>query len=249
MQRIILTIVLLFTVSLTFSQSDERGLILGKVIYMNTNVPNEHVINVTSEESTITDENGEFQIEVKEGDVLAFTALNYQLKTVTITAAMIEKNRLLIEVDEKVTELDEVVVTSANPEKFLELKGEEFKQIDYEKDASTRLKNYSLSTSERGMENGLNFVNIFKAIFNSKNKQADTVENQIKVSEVLRQVYDDEFFVVDLKIPQDRINEFLLYVDQHTPPRSLLSKNNEFELIDYLVNQSRDFNKLETSGN
>jgi len=92
------------------------------------------------------------------------------------------------------------------------------------------------------MQDGLNFVNIFRAIFKS---QDETVEEgpKLKVSEVLRQVYDDSFFVVDLQIPQDKINEFLYYCDARMPAQTLLRKENEFQLIDALVNHSKTFLK------
>lgn len=241
LNKFIFILLIIFPLFL-FSQ-EERIPVRGKVMYMNTNVPNENVINITSENATVTDDNGEFMIEVMEGDVLAFTSLNYQFKTVTITGEIIEKNRMVVTVDEKVTELDEVVITPENRERFLQLKGEEFKQVDYLSDQSTRVDNDALPLQDRGMEYGLNFVNIFKALFNAKAANADSLP-QVKVSEVLRHVYDDEFFVRDLGIPQDKIDEFLYYVDEKTPPRELLKKEQEFQLIDYLVNQSKAYNQL-----
>ena len=44
-------------------------------------------------------------------------------------------------------------------------------------------------------------------------------------------------------IPNDKINEFLLYCDDNFPDRILLQKDNEFELIDFLVKQSKKFVK------
>lgn len=234
-------------VTLLSMGQDDRIPLVGKVLYLNTDVPNENVINVTAETATATNDKGEFIIAVKEGDILAFTSLNYQFKTVTITRDILNKNRLVVTVDEKVTELDEVVITPENREKFLELKGEEFKQIDYQADPSTKVQNVALPLQDQGMQYGLNFVNIFKAIFNAKAKDGNDLP-EIKVSEILRQVYDDEFFVTDLQIPQDKINEFLYYVDTNTPPRELLRKDQEFQLIDYLVNQSKAFNGLIKEG-
>lgn len=93
------------------------------------------------------------------------------------------------------------------------------------------------------MRDGINFVNIFKALVNTKKDQPDEDQKPLKVSEVLRLVYDDEFFVLDLKIPQDQIDAFLIYCDEKIPPRSLLKKDNEFELIEFLVVQSNIFLK------
>ena len=212
----------------------------GTVLYRGNNVPNENVINATAETATITNDDGRFAIMVKSGDQLVFTAVNYQLEVVTITDEILRNNRLVVEVTEKIRELDEVVVSPENQKKFLEVKNEDFKGFEYEIDRGTEVENVAESRSVRGMRDGLNFVNIFKAMFKSRNQ--DGVERTpLKVSEVLRQVYDDEFFVVDLKLPQDKIDAFLLYCDDKIPSQTLLRKENEFQLIDFLVSQSKNY--------
>ena len=243
MKKKLVIFLFLITVTNIFPQTGDRTLLRGKVMYKNTNVVNENVINITSEKATITNDEGEFEIYVKPGDELAFSAINYKLKTVKITEEIVQNNRLVVEVNEKITELDEVIVTSENEEKFMELKQEEFKKIDYDRDASTPVENYALSQSERGMKNGLNLINIFKALFKSNKKKEVPFKNKIKVSQVLRQVYEDEFFVVDLKIPRDKINDFLYYCDEKISAQSLLRKENEFQLIDFLVSQSKAYRK------
>ena len=230
---------LLFTLW-TFAQEDGRTPLRGKVLYRNSNVVNENVINATSEEATITDENGQFLIPVKVGDRLVFTAVNYQLKVVVVSEEIIKNNRLVVEVVEKIQELEEVVVSPDNQEKFLEMQNEDFKGYEYEIDRSTRTQNIALDRSVTGMQDGLNFVNIYKALFKSRKAKGEE-KPQIKISEVLRQVYDDRFFVVDLKLPQERIDEFLLYCDDKIPSNELLKKENEFQLIDFLVTQSKDY--------
>ena len=222
------------------AQDIERQLLRGQVLYHNVNVPNENVINITTENATITNSKGEFAIKVKVGDELVFTAVNYQLEAIKITEEILKKNRLVVEVNEKVTELDEVVVTPNDQERFLEMKNEELKDFEYETDRSTEVENIAMSQTERGMRDGINFINIFKALLKSKKKSEDT-RPKLKVSEVLRQVYDDEFFVVDLMLPQDKIDAFLIYCDEKMSAQSLLRKNNEFLLIDFLVTNSTIF--------
>lgn len=229
----------LFFFVLAFGQ-ENRQLLRGKVLYRGSNVPNENVINATAETATITTDEGEFLIGVKEGDQLVFTAVNYQLEVITITQDILKNNRLVVEVTEKVTELEGVVVSPENQEKFLEVKNEDFKGFEYEIDRGTEVENVAESQNVRGMRDGLNFVNIFKAMF--KSRDADNEERApLKVSDVLRQVYDDEFFVVDLKLPQNQINAFLLYCDDKVPSQTLLRKENEFQLIDFLVSQSKTY--------
>lgn len=228
-----------FTV-LTIS-GQERKILRGQVLYRNNPVVSENVINVVTEELAVTDEGGRYAIEVKPGDRLVFSAVNYQMRVVEITQEILDNGRLVVEVKEKVEELQEVVLTPENQEKYIEVKNEEFKGFEYEIDRQSRVDNVALDRSVRGMEDGLNFVNIFKALFKSVKKDADGNEIELKMSDVLRQVYDDRFFVEDLGIPADKIDLFLESCDAEIPPRELIRKENEFQLIDFLVDHSKLF--------
>ncbi|MGI9547573.1 MAG: carboxypeptidase-like regulatory domain-containing protein [Flavobacteriaceae bacterium] len=242
MKRIVLILCCVLFTSLSFTQEDERKILRGKVLYRNSNVPNENVINSTSERATITNDNGEFAIRVKRDDELVFTSINYQIEIVKITQEILDRNRLVVEVNEKVTELDEVVISPENQKKFLELQNEDFKEFDYETDASAEVVNIAADPKLTGLQDGVNFVNIFKALFLSREKN-DSDRDPLKLSEVLRQVYDDEFFVADLKIPADKIDDFLIFCDTQMPSQSLIKRDNEFQLIDFLVNQSEVYLK------
>jgi hypothetical protein len=241
MKQTLLFIVLLFSFT-AWSQDDDRVVLRGKVLYLNVNVPNENVINATSEMATITNENGEYAIRVKVDDELVFSALNYQIEIVKITEEILKNNRLIIEVNEKVTELEEVVVTPEQQERFLESKNKVLKEeFEYEIDRSSEVENIGLSQAERGMKNGLNFVGIYKALAKAMKKDKVEERTPLKVSDVMRQIYEDEFFVIDLQLPQDKIDAFLFYCDTKMPAQSLLKKENEFELIEFLVTESQVF--------
>jgi len=243
MKNLIAVLVFVLVGATCFGQEEDRQILRGKVLYRNVSVPNQNVINSTSGQATISNDNGEFAIAVKEGDQVVFTAINYQMMVVKISPEILANNRLVVEVREKVTELDEVVVSPEDQEGFLRVRNEDFKGFDYEIDRGSEVENIAESQVVRGMRDGINFVNIFKALF--KRSEGEGVEREpLKVSEVLRQVYDDQFFVVDLKLPQDKIDAFLLYCDDRLPSQALLRKENEFQLIDFLVNQSKTF--LET---
>ncbi|WP_276392781.1 carboxypeptidase-like regulatory domain-containing protein [Eudoraea chungangensis] len=239
--RILLLLFVLGSFNLQ-SQEDERTLLRGQVLYRNVNVPNENVINSTSQRATITNDNGEFAIRVKVDDELVFTSINYQIEMIKITQEILDNNRLVVEVNEKVTALDEVVVSPENQERFLQLQNEEFKGYEYETDQSTEVVNIAQDKISRGLlKDGINFVNIFKALVNTDGTKKDNPDEPLKTSEVLRLVYEDDFFTEDLNIPEDKIDAFLYYCDEQLPPKSLLKKDNEFELIDFLVNQSNSF--------
>lgn len=245
MKRLLIILLIVSSVTYLQAQEDDRTLLRGTVLYRNSVVPNENVINTSAQLATITNERGEFTIPVKEGDELVFMAVNYQLQMVKVTTDILKNNRLVVEVTEKVTELDEVVVSPEDQEEFIRLSNEEFKGFDYETDQTTEVSNIAEDMTTRGMQYGLNFVNIFKLLASTVSGDKGDEPPPLKVSEVLRQVYDDPFFVQDLQIPPDQIDAFLIYCDNQLPPRTLLRKENEFELIDFLVRQSEDFRSIQ----
>tara|TARA_X000001036_G_C20683594_1_gene806744 strand:+ start:173 stop:916 length:744 start_codon:yes stop_codon:yes gene_type:complete len=241
--RIFLNIFFLIAINFTYSQDDYRTWIKGKVLYKNVNVSSANVINNTSQQATTTNDDGEFEIEVKLDDKLIFSSVQYQIRELNITKEILQRNRIVIDVNEKVNELEEVVVTPENQEKFLDLKEEEFKRFDYTFDKSSRVNNV---INEQGkLVDGINFVNLYKLIRNSIKKDSNENESNYKYnpSDLLRELYDDVFFTKNLLIPNDKINEFLLYCDDNFPDRILLKKDNEFELIEFLVKQSKKFVK------
>ena len=241
--RIFLNIFFLISINFTYSQDDYRTWIKGKVLYKNVNVSSANVINNTSQQATTTNDDGEFEIEVKLDDKLIFSSVQYQIRELNITKEILQRNRIVIDVNEKVNELEEVVVTPENQEKFLDLKEEEFKRFDYTFDKSSRVNNV---INEQGkLVDGINFVNLYRLIRNSIKKDSNENESNYKYnpSDLLRELYDDVFFTKNLLIPNDKINEFLLYCDDNFPDRILLKKDNEFELIEFLVKQSKKFVK------
>ena len=207
----------------------------GQVLYRNSFVSDEAVVNSTRELSTITDENGAFSIEVAVGDELVFTAVNYQLEVIKITEDILKNGRLVVEVTEKVRQLDEVVLTPDNQEAFIELKNEEFKGFEYEDDRASAVDNIVLSPAVRGMPGGINVVSVFKLLKSllASNDQQDTPS--LKLSEALEKVYDDRFFIEDLRLQRAQIPDFLAYCDERVPAVQLLRKENEFELLEFLV--------------
>ena len=52
------------------------------------------------------------------------------------------------------------------------------------------------------------------------------------------------FLPTVLVYKKDKINEFLLFCDDNFPSKILLKKTNEFELIDFLVKQSKNSTEL-----
>lgn len=230
-------ILFLFFQVIAFAQ--DRIPIKGRVIYRNINVVAANVVNVTAQINTITDGEGAFEIPVKTGDEVVFSSVQYMIRTVEITPEIIQKNRLIITVNEKINALEEVVITPDDSEKFLNLKEEEFKGFDYERDKSTRLENTIVRQGQ--LNNGLNLINVAKLIAKIVTDKTEEEKRNLKPSEVLSYVFDISFFKSDLELRDDQIVGFLEYIDDNLPSQKLLNQSQQFQLIDYLIMQSKKY--------
>lgn len=240
-----ITLLLLFTAVFAAAQQDYRTWLRGKVLYQDSSVVAANILNTKSENATITDDNGEFAIEVKLGDELIISSVQYEIRAIIITKDILQRNRLVVDVNEKITVLDEVVVSPTRPEKFLDLQEEEFKKFDYTSDKSTRVENEILRKNQ--LYEGVDFVNIFKLMYKSlrKKKADEGDEFTYAPSDVIRQIYPDAFFTTQLNIPTDKIGLFLEYIDGRLQTKDLLKKENEFQLMDFLIKQSEKFAKTQ----
>lgn len=234
MKNIVFLLVFLSLPVLLLGQ--QRRPIKGKLLYKNTVVVAANVVNNTAQINTITDSEGEFEIEVAAGDVVIFSSVQYQIRAVTITDEILAKNRLVVSVNENINELEEVVVTTENIDRFLDLKEEEFKGFDYEQDKSTRVVNRL--TDDRVLTQGIDFINIAKLIGKALRSKTEEEQLRMKPSEVLPLVFEDSFFENDLQLKKDQVVGFLAYIDTKLKTSTLLKQSKQFQLIDYLINQS-----------
>ncbi len=234
----ILFLLLLFQ----FGYGQDRQLIQGKVIYRNINVVAANVINNTSQSTTITDDLGEFQIYAKEGDEIIFSSVQYIIRTVLITDEIIKNKRLTIQINERIRELDEVVITPDNTEKFLDLKEEEFKGFDYVADKSTKIENPLTET--RQLKYGVDFVNIFKLLKTIVDSKSEEEKQNMIASEVIPYLFEDDFFTESLLLASSQINDFLNYIDTRPNAVDVLLEKNQFLLIDFLLNESVRYKEI-----
>ena len=232
-------LLIFFLVFQLIAFAQDRIPIKGRLIYRNVNVVAANVVNITAQINTITDGEGAFEIPVKTGDEVVFSSVQYMIRTVEITPEIIQKNRLIITVNEKINALEEVVITPDDAEKFLNLKEEEFKGFDYERDKSTRLENTIVRQGQ--LNNGLNLINVAKLIAKIVSNKTEEEKRNLKPSEVLSYVFDISFFKSDLELRDDQIVGFLEHIDDNLPSQKLLNQSQQFQLIDYLIMQSKKY--------
>ena len=234
-----LALFLIFIFQLSFSQ--DRVLIQGKVIYRNIDVPAANVINNTAQITTITNDNGEFQILAKVDDEIIFSSVQYIIRTVRVNEEIIRNKRLVVQINQRVRELDEVVITPDDTDKFLDLKEEQFKGFDYLADKSTRIQN--ILTDDRQVVNGLNFVNIFRLLSTLIDSKSEEEKINISPREVLPFILEENFFKDVLNLETFHLEDFLSKLDRDENLKKLILEKNQFLIIDYLLKEANNYLK------
>lgn len=97
----------LFWVSLLFSQTTIKG----KVVVKEQSAEGIHVLNLVSEKTTITNEKGEFKVEVQEDDLIVFSAVHLNYWRKSISENDLKNGFIEVEMTTKEQILEEVVVT------------------------------------------------------------------------------------------------------------------------------------------
>lgn len=81
----------------------------GKVFGM-SDLNNINVLNLSSKKNAITNEEGKFNIKVKENDTLMISSIQYRKVTVVIDSKTLLKKEINIELNEAIYELKEIVI-------------------------------------------------------------------------------------------------------------------------------------------
>ncbi len=216
---------------------ESRMILKGRLLYRNSNVIAANVVNNTAQTNTITDGEGGFEIEARVGDEIVFSSVQYRIRSMKITPEIIKNKRLVVSIEERINVLDEVVIGPENQEKFLDMKKEEFKRVDYTQDKSTKLINRA--ADDRQLVNGLNLVNVAKLLGGLLIKKSGQPDKKLVPSEVLPYVFETNFFNEDLGLNTEETQGFLQRMDEKLPTQRFFKKDMEFELIDYLVKESK----------
>ena len=239
----------IFSHTFLWSQDYFSGAIKGKVLQGNRSVPDVHVMNITAQRATITNALGNFSITAQTGDSLVFSAVQLERKTLVVTASLMESKSLVVYMDEQVNLLDEVVLRPFN------LSG------DLTIDTKNAPKEKVYVTSTLGLPNAyakpqtLAERRLFEAVTGGGIVPLNPVINAItgrtkylkrvlaterkyaRTSRV-RAFYPDSLYVSVLKIPYERIPDFMYFCEVDTEFSNIIDSRDKLRILEFLKQKS-----------
>ncbi len=251
-----LLLLLLFTITSAVAQ--DRTKIKGQVLVPDGNSREGlTVYNTSSNQGTITDVEGFFTLAVGENDRVVFSALQYNDVIVIIDKGIVDNEQLRLELVENLTVLDNVTVrpydlsgnitvdvgnvrtTTIKPFEQISIAEIEFNN-EIVADAQTGVTNEALGGFN--FQNGLNFRNIFKAVFQKRDRyrvDEDAIEPNVDYE--IRIMYEDVFFKKYLDLELEEIGPFIFYAEQEGLDATYLAKGKELDLLEFLIAKSKKF--------
>ena len=256
----IFTLLFLIILSTTngFCQKVARVMVGGQIIVPMGDDPSGIVIyNKTSLRGTITSMEGTFDLAVARNDEVVIQSLQFAPITVMVDQGIVDSKQINVTLRETVNVLDEIVVTpydltgdiiaDVNRVRVIEpvpFTSKDLRIEDSQYDQYSPAENSALD-NER-WRYGLNFVNIFKAVFNIKKNDANI---QKSAEEELAQLYSNQFFQENLNIKKESIGAYMDYVSANGLDKEMLENGNELNLIQFLIEKRDAFQKTQTAEN
>ncbi|OBQ56158.1 carboxypeptidase-like regulatory domain-containing protein [Tamlana sp. s12] len=261
MKKIVLFITILCSLQ-AVSQNVNRIEVLGKIIVEGSDISGITVINKTSKVGTITNDEGEFTMQVALNDVVEVSALQYQNISFEVNEAILKSKRMKLFLIEEINKLDEVVVTEAgltgNLAVDLESAAPFNPKLDalyfgvknnmdheFKPDNKTKVENLGQNYQQQRMINGLNIVNVvdqlllplFRSNVSDK-KKAGVPEVPI---ESIKPYFGAQFLKDNFNIPEHRTQEFIQFVEKDNFDFTLLNYGKEMEFLELLNQKSIEF--------
>ncbi len=210
----------------------------GRVTSTDNDVAGTHVMNITTQRATTTDVHGFFTIPVRLNDTIVFSAVQFKRKEIVVGPNILNSTFLFVPLEDALTELDEVVVRPYNLSGEL---GRDMgnQKIEPVVTASTlglpnayvKVKTQNerkLFEADHGKFVTVEFDSMFyipmiainlHKILNTvsgrtrKLKSLVAVDEKIAMLEKVRNLYPDSIYVQELKIPEEKLSEFMYFCE------------------------------------
>ncbi len=220
-----LQFIFLLLVQVAFGQTTITKEIKGKITADSVAVDRINIVNVSTEKATVSDANGFFTIPVKEGDVLVFTAVNFESLRRKINKQDLLEAVFTVNMMPKSIVLKEVVISESS------ISAESLGIIPYgQKKYTPAERKLYTATSGGGIDGLLNTISGRKAML----KKEIIIEKKEQLLARIDILFEDKYYTETLKIPADYIKGFQYYcVDNVAFANALRAKNKT--LVMYLI--------------
>lgn len=209
------------------AKSQELVFLKGKITSQVKELNEVYITNLRSASNTTTDRTGSFSMFVKAGDTLQFSGLQIVTKKVVINEYDLAKKLYVINLEGKVIPLDEVKIKQYSNINAVSL-GILQKPAKVYTPAERKLKAATDLDAKIGFGGSMSLDPLLNAISGRTTmlKKELKVERKEYLLKKIEYMFNDEYFLENLKIPKDYLRGFWYYaVEDPKLVEALNSKN------------------------
>ncbi len=261
MRGTLLSLLVFFLSFSAFAQQIERVAIRGQITApVSEDVEGINIYNISSQQGTVTDEEGYFDLEVAENDRVLVTAVQFQSFTIIVDEGVVDSRKMNVYLNPSVTQLDEVIVrpydlsgnivadvsrirtSEAGPGISYTYESREF-GYEFAPDQYTTYQGNAAeeALNNEGVTNGANIGALIGLLFKKKKPVREVVLNKEAVTVALRQRFSNNYISTVFGIPSEKVNDFIYFAEENGIEPQWLRSENEIILLDFLYSQSEKY--------
>lgn len=223
-----------------YSQGDGSRTLRGRIMVDSDYIGQVNIVNQTLNLSTTSNEVGQFNIAVKEGDLLVFTAVNLVTLRKYISEEDFLSGSILVEAKYNSIALDEVVIKESS----ITAESLGIIPVGQKKYTQAERKLYT-ATSGGGIDGLLNAMSGRKTML----KKVVVIEKKQAAYDRLTYIFEDDFYTDKLKIATDYISGFQYYCVEDDEFVAAIDSKNKTLIKFLIVILAEKYKKINTDEN
>lgn len=233
--RINLCLFFILIVNIVLAQEPNRILLKGKISANTIDLEGVYVVNLKTEKSTITENEGHFSIAAIPGDTLLFSAIQLKEIRIVLEQKDFQEELFLVNMESSITQLREVIV----------------KRYD-------NINAVSLGISPTGI---LRRTQAEKKLYTAKSTAGDAllnlmsgrmamlkkemvVEGKLSCIELVENMFNEDYFRKTLRIPAEYIKGFQYYIVDNERFTTILKSKNKIQIEFAMVSLAEKYNEI-----
>jgi hypothetical protein len=185
-----------------FKSFSQEKIIAGQVLVNKNPAENVHVSNLTKNYTTISNQDGKFNIQGEIGDLIVFSAVHLDFWRQSIKKNDYESGLMTVNMTEKTTELEEIEIVE-----YPNINAKDLGIINYTPKKYTPAERRYFTATSTVIDHLLNWFSGRKKIL----KQGIEIEKKQFLLEELTYYTDKNYLINEMKIPEDYAEGFLYY--------------------------------------
>ncbi len=260
-KKIILIAVIILSSTPVLSQNSVS--LKGKIVADSLQGSTIHIINLTQKTGTVNTASGNFEISVRENDVILFSSIEFEHKEIIITPQIFKEAFVKVELVVAVNELDDVnlsnITLTGNINTDLDnieivkglplMSAANFMNARFKSDFTDPLRapeNLAFQQNNILQETSIDIIGTVRLISDLIGIKRPP---KVKIppgfydplSTQIGSLFSNDFFITSLNLEEEKISDFLFYLDDQDIDRQLLRDENRMALIELLIEHSEKY--------